>query len=722
MKKLSIIIPVFNECTTIIPILEKINSVDLQYDLYKEIIIVDDASTDGTATIIHQYIKSNPDQEIQFFQHQQNTGKGGCIHTAIKYIKGDYILIQDADLEYDPADYNALLQPMTEGNADVVYGSRFIGGRPHRILFFWHSIGNKLLSFFSNMLTNLNLTDMENGYKLFRANILKSISLKEKRFGFEPEITAKIAKIPGIKIYEIGIAYYGRTYEEGKKINWKDGMRAVYSILKYNAFSKEKTFQSNTNLFHYKNAPAYLLMLLFFIAGIVLIFTAKGTGDEGDSVMHYLFARHSWQYPEHFFNQWAKPLYVLIASPFAQMGMYGIKLFNVIVSTLTLYFTFRSAQKLNVPYPWLVPLCVVFAPFLMIVTLSGLTEPLFALWMISGIYFLLQRKYVGGLLWLSLLPFLRSEGLIILSVIFVYLFYKKMFKYIPLLAIGHLVYGFAGYFIHHDFLWVFKTLSYAVLTSAYGQGTWGYFYHSMPEVIGKVLCFFLIFGLVYGVIQLARKYLYSQKNAISVDEVFLVYGIFAAYFIGHTAFWALGIFNSFGLIRVMVGVLPLIAIICARGFNFFGSISTTIPYKFIVYIGLVLIMAYPFLGRKYSFNWQWHFSLKPDQVAEDRLASYVKKNYANYKEHVFYYEACYISVTFGINHFDTAKHKRLFSTLDKNNFQKGSFIVWDDWFAPVEGRVEEDQLLNDARFELLKTDEEPGFWGGKIRVNLFRVK
>lgn len=240
MKKLSIIIPVFNEEKTIVELLDKISTVSLQYSLEKEIIIVDDASTDSTSQLITNYIQQHPELTMHFLQHPKNLGKGGSIRSGISKASGDFILIQDADLEYDPNDCNALLEPLMNGKADVVYGSRFIGGRPHRILFFWHSIGNKILTTFSNMLTNLNLTDMENGYKIFRSEILKSIELKENRFGFEPEITAKISKIPAIRIYEVGIAYYGRTYQEGKKINWKDGLRAVYSIVKYNLFVRSR--------------------------------------------------------------------------------------------------------------------------------------------------------------------------------------------------------------------------------------------------------------------------------------------------------------------------------------------------------------------------------------------------------------------------------------------------------------------------------------------------
>ena len=237
-QMLSVIIPAYNEARTIHLILDKVRDVNLEGGLSKEIIIVDDCSTDGTRAALDNYIRANPDLNIKYHQHEENKGKGAALHTGIKIAKGDYLIIQDADLEYDPREYNKLLRPVLENFADVVYGSRFMGGNPHRILFFWHSIGNKILTFLSNAFTNLNLTDMETCYKLFRTELIQSLNLKEQRFGFEPEVTAKISRIPGVRIYEVGISYYGRTYEEGKKINWKDGFRAIYCIFKYNIFSK----------------------------------------------------------------------------------------------------------------------------------------------------------------------------------------------------------------------------------------------------------------------------------------------------------------------------------------------------------------------------------------------------------------------------------------------------------------------------------------------------
>jgi glycosyltransferase involved in cell wall biosynthesis len=239
ITRLSIIIPAYNEGNTIHLILDKIKEVKLVGDIEKEIIIVNDCSKDHTEEAIQSYRRANPGVNIQYFKHEVNKGKGAALHTGIQKATGEYLVIQDADLEYDPAEYNDLLKPVVSGFADIVYGSRFMGSNPHRILFFWHTIGNRWLTFATNMFANLNLTDMETCYKLFNTQMVQGLQLREQRFGFEPEVTIKMSRIPKVRIYEVGISYYGRTYEEGKKIGWRDGFRAIYCILKYGLFKAE---------------------------------------------------------------------------------------------------------------------------------------------------------------------------------------------------------------------------------------------------------------------------------------------------------------------------------------------------------------------------------------------------------------------------------------------------------------------------------------------------
>ena len=237
---LSIVIPAYNEASTIPLLLDRICQVELIQDMSKEIIVVNDGSTDMTKLILQEYMSANPEMNIRYIEHVRNQGKGAAVQTGIAAASGDYLIIQDADLEYHPEDYNKLLKPVFVGGANVVYGSRFKDGNPHRVLFFMHRIGNRFLTLVSNIFTNLGLTDVHTCYKLFETPLIKSIPLQEKDFAFCPEVTAKIARIPNLRIYEVGISYYGRTYQEGKKIRWRDGFRAIYCMMKYNLFYRNR--------------------------------------------------------------------------------------------------------------------------------------------------------------------------------------------------------------------------------------------------------------------------------------------------------------------------------------------------------------------------------------------------------------------------------------------------------------------------------------------------
>jgi glycosyltransferase involved in cell wall biosynthesis len=237
IKTLTIIIPVYNEEKTIQSVLEKVIGVQLPGEIQKQLIVINDGSSDNSKTIIEDFVSTGVHNNIEYIHSETNEGKGASIRKGIQKASGDFLIVQDADLEYDPNEYILLLNPVLHGHADVVYGSRFRGSNPHRILFFWHTIGNKFLTTVSNMFTNLNLTDMETCYKLIKTSMAKQINLKENRFGFEPEITAKIARVKDVRIYEVGISYYGRKFKEGKKINWRDGIRAIWCVLKYNLFA-----------------------------------------------------------------------------------------------------------------------------------------------------------------------------------------------------------------------------------------------------------------------------------------------------------------------------------------------------------------------------------------------------------------------------------------------------------------------------------------------------
>jgi glycosyltransferase involved in cell wall biosynthesis len=241
IKRLSIIIPCYNEAATIAIILDKISDVELPHHIEKEIIVVNDCSKDDTDLMIQEYMEDNPAVPIHYIRQEINRGKGAAVHAGIANATGDYLIIQDADLEYNPKEYVLLLAPVLSGDADVVYGSRFMGGNPHRILFFWHTFGNKILTLISNLFTNMNLTDAHTCYKVIPTSLIRQIPLQEKRFAFDAELNVKLSSIPNIRVYEVGISYYGRTFADGKKIRFRDALRSVFCIIKYSVFRRQSS-------------------------------------------------------------------------------------------------------------------------------------------------------------------------------------------------------------------------------------------------------------------------------------------------------------------------------------------------------------------------------------------------------------------------------------------------------------------------------------------------
>lgn len=432
--KLSVVIPVYNEARTIEKLLGRVAAVKLIHDLEMEMVVVDDCSTDNSVQLVKGFMAANPQVQGGIWSQPVNQGKGAALHRGIAEATGDFIIIQDADLEYDPNEYNALLRPMLDHGADVVYGSRFIGGQPHRILFFWHSIGNKLLTGLSNMFTNLNLTDMETCYKLFRAEVVKNLDLKEKRFGFEPEVTAKIARIPNLAIYEIGISYYGRTYSEGKKINWRDGLRAMWCIFKYNLFDKGETshktqtpvlpMRKRGGLTKWRHEILLLLLIAAFVIFKIPHLSLPYFGDEGFAfgpAVHKMYDDGPGLLPSALPPDlsYGHPLFFhFTASVWLRVFGYSIfnaksfALFTAVLLLLSLYYIIgrrfnKDAALLAVVLLMLQPLFMAQASYLLLEIMVSLL----ALW---TIYFWFKRRWWLYALFSAMLVMTKESGLFVI--------------------------------------------------------------------------------------------------------------------------------------------------------------------------------------------------------------------------------------------------------------------------------------------------------------------
>lgn len=478
----------------------------------------------------------------------------------------------------------------------------------------------------------------------------------------------------------------------------------------------------------------YVPIAMAAVALLLMAWLLPGTGDEGDSITHYLIAKYALVTPANFFDHWGKPLFVLFSTLFAQAGFVGIKVFNVCSTVAAMVLACLTAQRLGMERVWLLPFLLFFSPMYTVLTLSGLTEPFSAAVLMAGIYGIVAGRVAWGVVILSFLPFVRSEGLIILGVTSLYLLYIRGWRYLPLLLVGHVVYAVAGYAHYGTLWWVLSKIPYRTLSSEhYGSGDLLYFVDRFKFVSGYLVERLLVLGWLWAIWVCGRWLLRHRTEAcaMSAAELLLVYGMFGCFFVAHTLFWYLGIFGSAGMLRVMVTVIPLVGLIALRGANVVLSVLPTRVQQVAQWLIVVAIALVPFSplegGWKYS-----HFDLKVDQRLQTELAQYVRQQYPNYQQYRYYYEAPFLSVplnhNFNLNVHDeqapfaagTRQRIRAINTTD--TLPKPTLVIWDDWYAVVEGGVKWDSIRTDPRLREIKAFEAPNEWGEKRRTVLFEMK
>ncbi|MDB5280970.1 MAG: hypothetical protein JWO06_45 [Bacteroidota bacterium] len=468
---------------------------------------------------------------------------------------------------------------------------------------------------------------------------------------------------------------------------------------------------------HVLESPALALTLMaaFWAAAVFLILRANGTCGEGDSIGHYQYARYAPIHPALFFHHWAKPLFVLLASPFAQLGFTGIKIFNVLASALTIFLTWQTALLLKIKRNALAVLFMILSPALITHSLSGLTEPLFALVLIASVFLYLKNKYILSILLISFLPFVRSEGLMICGVFALLLLIERRFFLVPLLAAGHVVYSVAGYKIHGTLFWVFTKIPYARLSSAYGKGTWGHFFVHLPQIIGIPLCGLLILGLIALIISLVKR----VSVLDNIREWLLIYGCFLVYFFAHVVFWGLGIFNSFGLMRVLIGILPLMCLIELRGFNLIDIFpSPKVKMAFLV-IGLFCIIVFPFAKSEYAWHYKRDFCLTVSQQTKLELFNYVQQNFPDYKLRNYYLDATYLDDLLDVDPFDKKVSKFTWEAYQSPPDNK-SLLMWDDWDSKVEMNLPLTAVTGNPNWAQVKEFSGKEDWGVTRTIILFK--
>jgi hypothetical protein len=448
---------------------------------------------------------------------------------------------------------------------------------------------------------------------------------------------------------------------------------------------------SRSRFFQNKNLIYYLLGSYAVICILTIKFF-NGTGDSGDSIAHYLFARYAPKHPELYFDHWAKPMFVLLASPFAQFGFTGMKVFNVMVSLCTMYFTYLTARHLDLKNPLLVVVFMSFSPLNYILTFSGLTEPLFALFVILGVWFCLLRKYTTACIVISFLPYVRSEGLIVIGVFFIYLLFEKQWKRIPLLLTGSVLYGISGAFIYGDLLWVFTKIPYATLGSVYGSGGLFHFGEQLVNVMGVPL--YVIFWIGFLALMVG-----AIKKRVDHLELILIFGGFVCFFMAHTLFWYLGIFNSMGLKRVFLGIMPLMALITLYGYDFlaeklnvFSGAGRYIKAGIIVYL-----IIFPFVPNPSAIWWERDMMQDKGQILAEEVATFLKEKPVTYP---FLYNYYPLSMALDIDHFDP-RHHQFITKEFVHALKPGNVIIWDNIHAKEQSNISKQELDSIAGLQLI---------------------
>ncbi len=449
---------------------------------------------------------------------------------------------------------------------------------------------------------------------------------------------------------------------------------------------------------------AFLLTGLSIVVFCLISFLKNGTGDSGDSISHFLIAKYSFKHPALFLNHWGKPLFTLLSSPFAQFGFTGIKVFNSLIASLTGYVTYKTARKLGMKNSLLVFVLLFFAPQYFVLIFSGLTEYLFAFALILSVYLIIDKKVMASVILVSFLPFIRSEGLIIIGVFLIYMVIKGYFKILPLILTGHVIYGVAGLHHYGHFLWVFNAIPYMGTPDNYGSGHIFDFFSKLYYVIGFPLYVLLVIGLITIIFTLFKRNRILNRKDFSA-ELILIVGSFLAFFMAHSIFWAFGLFHSFGLKRVLICTIPLISLMALRGLNIIAlvrikKVNLILPIFFTAYV-----MIFPFTGNPAAIKWNRELDLSPDQKLIDQLSSYIRQTFPGY---TLYYTHPYISLKLGIDPYDKKEDGLIRNVLETKKAPAHSLIIWDSWFSVIEEKITLDYLLQNPNVSVLKTYDDAG--------------